>query len=153
MAPGPDETEIIPRGRAGRILAAAASAVCGGANVGLGGAHVHGVVMQALDAATFTYDFRLASLLLIGAWLVVPGGFCLWRVVGLARGRRPAWSGALRATLVLAGVNGLLVPVQGFAVLLGAISAANLVALILLRRHYRQPAEPVPPSVPLAAET
>ena len=152
MAPGPDETEIIPRGRAGRILAAAATAVCGGANVGLGGAHLHGVVMGALGrAAGFTYDFRLASLLLIGVWLVVPGAMCLWRAIGLARGRRRAWSGALRATLVLAGVNGLLMPVQGFAVLLGAVAGANLVALILLRKHYRPVAEPAP--APLAAET
>jgi hypothetical protein len=141
QSPAPSETG--PSGRAVRILVAVASAVCGGANLGLGGAHQQAVLARALagqgmgGAADFNYDFHFVALLLVGLLLIVPGALCLFHAIGLARGRRAAWSGALRATLVLAVTNGLLMPVQGFAVLLGAVAGGNLVVLLGVRRRYR----------------
>jgi hypothetical protein len=132
-----------PSGRWGRILVAAIDAVCGGASLGLGGAHLQAVLARALageglgGATSFSYDFHFVALILIGLLLIVPGALCLVHAVGLGRGRRAAWSGALRATLVLAGTNALLIPVQGFAVLLGALAGANLAALLAARRRYR----------------
>jgi hypothetical protein len=144
VAQSPEHSETRPTtGRAGRILVAAASAVCGGANLGLGGAHQQAVLARALSgegmggAASFTYDFHFVALVLVGLLLIVPGALCLVHAIGLGRGRRAAWSGALRATVVLVVTNGLLMPVQGFAVLLGAVAAGNLVVLLGGRRRYR----------------
>jgi lysylphosphatidylglycerol synthetase-like protein (DUF2156 family) len=144
----------VARGRTFRAAAVITDVACGGASVALGVAHLQAVVAHALageglgGAKHFTYDFYFVSLLLVGALLVIPGALCLLRAIGLARRRRGAWNGAMRATLVLAAVNGALMPVHDskagstsyFAILLGALAGLNLIVLLLSRRHY--PAEP-----------
>ncbi|HKE20345.1 MAG TPA: hypothetical protein VKB80_35970 [Kofleriaceae bacterium] len=140
-----DETLLVGRGRSFRAAAVVTDLGCGGTSVALGVLHLQAVLTRALagegidGAKHFAYDFHFASLLIIGALLVIPGAVCLFRAIGLARRRRGAWASAMRATLILVGVNGVLIPVQAYAILLGALAGLNLVVLLLSRRHY--PAE------------
>lgn len=74
---------------AGATLLAAAAAVT--LLVGLfgaifGGAHLAGVIETAARRG-YTYDFRLAALLLLGITIVFAGAVCLTAVRGLVRGQ------------------------------------------------------------------
>ena len=152
MAQASPENESPVRSRLGlRIGVAVVDLACGGASVGLGGAHLFAVLSGALagqghgGAPRFVYDFHFVSLVGLGLLLVIPGLLCVVHAVGIARGRRGSWNAATRAALLLAVVNGALLPVQGFAVLLGALAGLDLAVLLLLRRSALGPvaAKPV----------
>jgi hypothetical protein len=95
----------------------------------LGSAHTVAVIGRALRGPSFVYNFRLYSLVLLGACQIAGGLRCLstsWRV---ARGDARAWKSALAATMLLVIVNVPLIPIQGFA---GATSLIAVVTLITL---------------------
>ena len=71
-------------------------AVCGGANLGLGVAHLQAVLARSMTgqglggAARFTYDFHFVGLVLVGLLLIVPGALCLMHAIpGSAAGVPP----------------------------------------------------------------
>jgi hypothetical protein len=120
------------RGATRRVAATAGlHLVAGVAAAGLGVAHLTGVVGAALRRTAFAWDFRFASLLLLG--LLVAGAGVLMALAaprlaaGAAGGRRRARDGAL----LLLAVNAPLLPVQGFAVALAALAAVSLLALAI----------------------
>lgn len=89
------------------------------------------------DAASFTYDFRFYALLLVGFSLLVPSFLVLLRARGLTRGEREAWKTAMWSNVVLVAVNGPMIPVQKFAILLGSLAAASLIVLGISRRRFQ----------------
>jgi hypothetical protein len=99
-----------------------------------GGAHLYGVIVTAAWRISYAYDFRFASLLLVGILIVVSGALCIAAVGGLLNARRPAWDRAVSGTLLLLLVTVPLIPVQyelaGGLTLVGAV---NLVILLGLR--------------------
>jgi hypothetical protein len=117
------------------LLAAGMDAACGLASFLLGGAHLLSVVGRALrgtmleGTGDFTYDFRFYSLVMLGLLLVVPGILCLWSASRLAKAQPVARKIGFWASLVLVVVNGPLIPIQKFAILLGGLALLNLVVL------------------------
>jgi hypothetical protein len=102
-----------------------------------GGAHLEGVIQVAIERG-YAYNFRLASLLLLGLLLVFGGGLCLTAVRGLARGRRRAWERGLIGAVLLIVVATPMTPLGGQGVLAGGIvlfAAASLITLVLALRQ------------------
>lgn len=66
---------------------------------------------------------------MLGLLLIVPGVLCLRSARGLTRGEAIAWKNAFWASVVLVVVNGPLIPIQRFAILLGGFAVLNLVVL------------------------
>lgn len=122
-----------------RVVVVVVVAACGAAHVFLGGAHTIAVVGNAASgrghggAAAFAYDFDFLSLVILGLLLVIPGVICLLQLVGIARGRRAAWNRAIWSALLLAALDGALLPIQGLAVPLVSLAGAALVALLPTR--------------------
>ena len=122
-----------------RVVVMVAVAACGAAHVFLGGAHTIAVVGNAVrgrghgGAAVFAYDFDFLSLVILGLLLVVPGLICLLQLIGIARGRPAAWNRAIWSALILAALDGALLPIQGFAVPLVSVAGAALVVLLPTR--------------------
>ena len=119
------------RGRGAGALAAAGAVTffCGALIASLGGAHTLAVISRALRRPSFVYDFRLYSLVLLGACQIAGGLRCLSTSWNVARGDARAWKAALAATTLLLVVNVPLMPIQGFA---GATSLLLVVMLITL---------------------
>lgn len=121
------------------LLAVAAGATLLAALDGtvFGGAHLLGV-MQTATTRGYAYDFRLASLLLLGITMVFGGVLCLTSVRGLTRGQRRAWDrgmiGAILMVLVTVPITPL--PVQGE--LAGGVTLFGVVGLIGLVAAWRQ---------------
>lgn len=124
------------------LVVAGADVFCGLGNALLGGAHLFGVIARALasrnslGASAFTYDFRFYSLVLLGLLIAVPGFLCLVHARGLTRGDASARQDALWLTVWLLALNGPLIPLQGFAVLLSGLALLNLTALAVSRRRF-----------------
>lgn len=101
----------------------------------MGFGHLYGVIVAATGRG-YAYDFRLASLLLVGIALVFGGALCLSAVRGLARGKRTAWGRALIGTLLLILVLVPLIPMQpDMAPGLSVFAAVNLILLLVTRRR------------------
>jgi hypothetical protein len=100
----------------------------------MGLAHLYGVVVTASKKG-YVYDFRLASLVLVGIALVFGGALCLSAVRGLARGQRTAWGRALIGTLLLLLVLVPLIPMQpDMAPGLSVLASVNLIVVVVARR-------------------
>ncbi len=125
------------------LVVAWADVFCGLGNALLGGAHLFGVITRALgaksfsEASVFTYDFRFYSLVLLGLLIAVPGFLCLVYAQGLTRGDASARKNTLWLSAWLLAINGPLIPLQGFAVLLSGLALLNLIALAVSRRRFR----------------
>ena len=98
-------------------------------------AHLAAVLSLPLRSAAASYDFRLYSLLLLGAAGLVPGILGLRTLPGLARGVVASPRRATRLCLVLLAVNIPLIPLQDFAVALSISGVSVLAALFLLRNQ------------------
>ena len=120
------------------LIVSAFDAACGLANFLLGTAHLTGVIRRALgrSAAAFTYDFRFYALILLGFSIAVLGLVCLSLAMGLTRRKRSSWKAAVWSSIWLVIINGPLVPIQGFAILLGSVSLLNVLALAVTRRRF-----------------
>ena len=126
------------RGRGARALATvgAVTFFSGALIAALGSAHTIAVIGRALRGPSFVYNFRLYSLVLLGACQIAGGLRCLstsWRV---ARGDARAWKAALAATMLLLIVNVPLVPIQGFAGVPFLLLSVTLITLIATRRRF-----------------
>lgn len=100
-------------------------------------------------AATRAYDFRLYSLLLLGALLIWAGVECLRAAPGLSRGSRSARRTALRATLAVLAIVVPLIPLQlVFGTLLTALSILSLAVLTWAARTTAHARHGVRPSAP-----
>lgn len=117
------------------VVAGVVALVCGLLNFLLISIHLGAVLRQASGAAEFHYDFRFASLLLVGLFIAVPGLVCAWEARRISRGDPAARRRALWATWILLAVNAALMPLQAPAVVLGSLAAVNLAALLLLGRR------------------
>jgi hypothetical protein len=123
------------------LVVGTVDALCGLASFLLGGAHFFGVVGRALQgkglhgAQAFTYDFRFYSLVMLGLLLVVPGALCLRSARGLTKGEAAAWNNAFWSSIVLVVINGPLIPIQRFAILLGGLAVLNIVILAARRQQ------------------
>jgi hypothetical protein len=97
-----NEQGVVKVAGAGLLAIGAGATLLAGLDAAVaGGAHLEGVVQVAIERA-YPYDFRLASLLLLGMLLVFGGVLCLTAVRGVARGRRSAWErGAIGAILLI----------------------------------------------------
>jgi hypothetical protein len=118
---------------AGLLAAAAGWTLLVGLNGAIfGAAHLEGVIQVAMERG-YAYDFRLASLLLLGIGMVFASVLCLTAVRGLAHGQRRAWDRAMIGTLLLLVVTIpiVYVPVQGLLAAAQAWPAAlNVVVLV-----------------------
>jgi hypothetical protein len=110
-------------------IAAAVVLFVGLVAAALGVAHEVAVIAVAAERAAFTWDFRFASLLLVGLLLAAAGLTCAAGAFELSRGTG-AYGRALVGAVLLLLVNAPLIPVQGFAV---ALSVAAVVALVSAR--------------------
>lgn len=126
------------RGRgSGALAAVGAVAVFGGGLIAsLGLAHTVAVIGRALRGPSFVYDFRLYSLLLLGACQIAGGLRCLSTSWRLARGDASAWKAALAATTLLLIVNVPLMPITGVAGITSLPSAVMLFTLIATGRRF-----------------
>jgi hypothetical protein len=123
------------RGAVALVAVAAVTFFCGVLIASLGSAHTIAVIGRALRGP-FVYNFRLYSLVLLGACQIAGGLRCLstsWRV---ARGDARAWKAALAATMLLLIVNVPLIPIQGFAGATSLIAVVTLVTLIATGRRF-----------------
>ena len=95
-------------------LAAGLTLLAGLAGTIPGGAHLQGVISAATSRG-YPYDFRLASMLILGIGMVFAGVLCLTAVRGLAYGRRRAFDRAVIGSLLLVLVTLPITPhpVQG----------------------------------------
>lgn len=90
------------------------------------------------------YNFRLYSLLLLGALLIGAGVECLRAAPSLSRGSVEARRTAIRASVVVLAIVAPLIPIQReFGILLTVLSILSL--LVLTRSS--PTLEPVPPGV------
>lgn len=124
------------RGRPGRLVAAAAiDLFVGYAASSLAIAHVIAVIAVAVRRGghVFVWDFRFASLLLLGVAITAAGLQCLVVARALTRRSVAAWRHALVGSATLLVINAPLMPVQAFAVMLGVLAAANVVNLLVAR--------------------
>lgn len=91
-----------------------------------------------------TYNFRLYSLLLLGALLIWAGVECLRAAGSLSRGSVEARRTAIRASMVVLAIVAPLIPIQRvFGILLTVLS---ILSLLVLTRGSPTP-EPIPPAV------
>ena len=124
------------RGRGDLAAVGAVIFFCGALIASLGGAHSVAVIGRALRRPSFVYDFRLYSLVLLGACQIAGGLRCVstsWRVV---RRDARAWKVALAATTLLLIVNVPLIPIMGFAGATSMLSAVMLLTLIAAGRRF-----------------
>ena len=123
------------------LVVSGLDAICGLASSLLGGAHFFAVMARALrgvgiqGAVAFSYDFRFYALLMLGLLLAVPGILCLRSARSLTKGEPAAWKNAFWSSVVLMVVNGLLIPIQRFAILLGGLALLNTVVLAASRQR------------------
>ena len=125
-----------------RVLAAAAALVLlAGLAIAISSVlHIGGVIVEARRNAPngsvtgIQYDFRLYSLLLLGALLAALGLITASAAPGLARGEGAAWRRALWATLALLAVTLPLIPIQVFGLAFALVGAVNLLGLVAARR-------------------
>jgi hypothetical protein len=88
---------------------------------------------KALDGSVWTYNFRVYSLLLLAAVLIVQGIRCLRAAPRLGSSETRARQEALRATLIVLAVTAPLIPVHAFfGVLLSALGVLTLAVLTLV---------------------
>jgi hypothetical protein len=127
-------------GRGPGALAAvgAVTFFCGGLIASLGSAHTVAVIGRALRGPAFEYNFRLYSLVLLGACQIAGGLRCLSTSWRLARGDAHAWKAALAATTLLLIVNVPLMPIQGFAGATSLLLVVTLITLIATGRRFVQ---------------
>jgi hypothetical protein len=123
----------------------------GSNSTNFGGAHLLGVIGNISRGAYDSYDFRVASLLLLGITMVFAGVLCLTAVRGLARGQRPAWDRAMIGSLLLLlatapitslGQQGLLAAAQAWP------AAFNIIILVVARHRLEAAADHDPGSSP-----
>lgn len=93
-------------------------------------AHLEGVIQAAITKG-YTYDFRLAALLIVGMALLGAGVLCIAGVRELARGHRIGWERAFYGTVLLVLVAMPLEPIQpGLAPAFTFLGGLNLFALL-----------------------
>jgi hypothetical protein len=126
------------RGRGAGTLATVGAVVffCGALIASLGGAHTVAVIGRALRRPSFVYDFRLYSLVLLGACQIAGGLRCLSASWSVTRGDARAWKAALPAAAMLLAVNVPLIPIQGFAGATSMLAAVMLITLIASGRRF-----------------
>lgn len=82
--------------------------------------------------APFVYDFKLYSLLLVGAVFITQGVRYLRAAARLAAGDGAAKRAALRASCVVLALAAPMIPVQFFGIVLTAGGVVSIMALLLL---------------------
>jgi hypothetical protein len=118
---------------------------CGLITFALAALHLGGVIGRAFlgrgfgGAASFSYDFRFYSLVLVGLLIALPGFMCVISAMGLSRGDASAWKRALGSSVFLLAINVPLMPIQGFAIGLTGFALLNLIVLLVSRKHFRTP--------------
>ena len=95
--------------------------------------HLGAVVSLPLRAESGSYDFRLYSLLLLGAVDFIPSILGVRALPGLSRGTLACRKRATHMCFVLLAVNTPLMPLQDFAVALSLSAFGVLVGLFLTR--------------------
>ena len=128
----------VARGRPAGAVAAvgAVTFFCGALIASLGGAHTYAVIGRALRRPSFVYDFRLYSLVLLGACQIAGGLRCVSTSWNLVRGDARAWKAAVAATTLLLIVNVPLMPVTGFAGATSLLLVVMLITLIATSRRF-----------------
>ena len=115
-------------------LAAIASLLVGLLLTVIGVAHLLSVIVAAMTHG-YPYNFRLASLLLVGLTLIFGAALCLSAVLGLVRRQRAAWGRAVIGTLLLLLVLVPMGPVQpDMAPGLSFFAGVNLITLLAVWR-------------------
>jgi hypothetical protein len=116
---------------------------CGLITFALAVLHLGAVVGRALlgrgfgGAASFAYDFRFYSLVLVGLLIAVPGFLCVLSAWGLSRGETSAWRRAVYSSGFLLMINVPLIPIQGFAIGLTGFALLNLIVLWVSQKRFR----------------
>jgi hypothetical protein len=128
-------------------LAAGLTWLVGMGSTGMAFAHLAGVLYTATNRGDYTYNFRFASLLLVGILIVVAGLLCIAAVPGLVQRRRPAWGRAVSGTLLLLIVCAPLSPVQPD--LAGVLTQLGILLLVVLltARRWLVPGPTIAPAV------
>jgi hypothetical protein len=141
---------VSARRRGGGALATVAAVIffSGAVIASLGGAHTVAVIGRALRRPLFVYDFRLYSLVLLGACQIAGGLRCLSTSWSLARGDARAWRAALAAATLLLIVNVPLMPIQGFAGVPSLLMSLTLITLIATGRHFVPHVDAEPVTIP-----
>lgn len=123
---------------AGLLAVAAGATLLAGLDAMIfGGAHLQGVIQVATERG-YAYNFRLASLLLLGIMLVFGGLLCLTAVRGLARGLRRAWDRAVIGAVLLLLTAVPMTPLGGQGELAGAIALFATASLLAVVAAWRQ---------------
>jgi hypothetical protein len=134
-----DELGGVKEAGAGLLGAAAATTLIAGlAGTIPGGAHLAGVIGNATSGVYQSYDFRLASLLILGITIAFGGVLCLTAVRGLARGQRRAWDRAVSGTLLMILVALPIGPLPVQGELAAGVWLLAAVALTVLVVAWRQ---------------
>jgi hypothetical protein len=134
-----DEHGMVTVAGAGLLGAAAATTLIAGlAGAIPGGAHFLGVTGNATSGVYQSYDFRLASMLLLGIGMVFAGVLCLTAVRGLAHGQRRAWDRAMIGSVLLLLVTLPITPHPTQGGMAGFLSFFAAVDLIVLLAAWRQ---------------
>ena len=121
------------RGAGALVAVGAVTFFCSVLIASLGLAHTLAVIGRALRRPSFVYDFRLYSLVLLGACQIAGGLRCLSTSRSVVRGDARAWRAALVATTLLLIVNVPLMPIQGFAGATSLLSAVMLMSYCGIR--------------------
>jgi hypothetical protein len=98
----------------------------------LASAHLEGVIQTAITKG-YVYNFRLASLLILGSAMVAGGVLCIAAGRELARGHRIGWQRAFYGSVLLVLVSMPLEPIQpGIAPGITVLGGLNLFALLVV---------------------
>jgi len=131
---------VLARRRAAPWSVAVAAAVdlfVGSAATALGTGHLVGVIVVALRRpGPHHYDFRFASLLLVGLLVATAGLVCITAARGLSRAAPLGWRRAAAGSVLLLLVDAPLIPIQRFAIALAVAGLANLTMLLVARGRY-----------------
>jgi len=95
-------------------------------------------VIQTAIERGYAYNFRLASLLILGMTLVFGAALCLTAARGIARGQRRAWERGLIGAVLLIIAATPITPISGQGELAAGIvlfAVASLITLLLAFRR------------------
>ena len=113
-------------------FAAGVSLFVGVATTIFASAHLDGV-MQAAITKGYAYNFRLASLLIVGMAMVAGGVLCIAARRELARGHRIGWQRAFYGSVLLVLVSMPLEPIQpGIAPAITFLGGLNIFVLLVV---------------------
>ncbi|MDP9194033.1 MAG: hypothetical protein M3P06_20245 [Acidobacteriota bacterium] len=121
------------------LFVALSATFAGGLIGALGVAHTSAVALVAIERASrlpFVFTFRLYSLVLFGALLIVLGLMAAIEAGRLSQGHRAGWRRSLFVWTAILAINLPLVPLQGFALLFSGLAAFELLLLATTLRHF-----------------